>query len=63
MARNGIFWTIREQTYFVKYPFISYQKIKVYRLETKILLEQWSQWANLISISTMDLIVQDKILW
>ena len=34
MVRNGIFWTIREQSYFVYYPIISYQKIKVYRVET-----------------------------
>ena len=58
MVRNGIFWTIGEQTYFVYYPIISYQKIKVYRFETMdmkiyhwnngvsgtILLEQWCQW-------------------
>ena len=57
MVRNGIFWTIREQTYFVYYPIISYRKIKVYRVETidmgishwnngvsgTILLEQWCQ--------------------
>ena len=34
MVRNGIFWTIGEQTYFVYYPIISYRKIKVYRVET-----------------------------
>ena len=58
MVRNGIFWTIGEQTYFVYYPIISYQKIKAYRVETidmgrshwnngasgTILLEQWCQW-------------------
>ena len=58
MVRNGIFWTIGEQTYFVYYPIISYQKIKVYRVETidtgryhwnngvsgTILLEQCCQW-------------------
>ena len=58
MVRNGIFWTIEEQTYFVYYPIISYRKIKVYRVETidmgrshwnngvsgMILLEQWCQW-------------------
>ena len=58
MVRNGIFWTIGEQTYFVYYPIISYRKIKVYRVETKymgrahwnngvsvtIMLEQWCQW-------------------
>ena len=58
MVQNGIFWTIGEQTYFVCYPIISGQKIKVYRVETMdmgrshwnngvsgtILLEQWCQW-------------------
>ena len=58
MARNGIFWTIGEQTYFVYDPIISDRKIKVYRVETidmgrshwnngvsgTILLEQWYQW-------------------
>ena len=57
MVRNGIFWTIGEQSCFVYYPIISYQKIKVYRVETMdmirshrnkgasgmILLEQWCQ--------------------
>ena len=58
MVQNGIFWNIGEQTYFVYYPIISYQKIKVYRVETMdmershwkngisgtIILEQWCQW-------------------
>ena len=58
MVRNGIFWTIGEQKYFVYYPIIYYQKIKVYRVETMdmgrshwnngvsgtILLEKWCQW-------------------
>ena len=57
MVRNGTFWTIGEQTYFVYDPIISYIKIKVYRFETMdmgiyqwkngvsgtILLEQWCQ--------------------
>ena len=34
MVQKRIFWTIGEQTYFVYYPIISYQKIKVYRAET-----------------------------
>ena len=34
MVRNGIFWTIEEQSYFVYYAIISYQRIKVYRVET-----------------------------
>ena len=33
MARNGIFWTIGEHLYFVYYPIISYQWIKVYKVE------------------------------
>ena len=32
MVRNGIFWTIGEQSYIVYDPIISYQKIKVYRV-------------------------------
>ena len=36
MVRNGIFWTIGEQTYFVYYPIISYRKIKFYRIEIMI---------------------------
>ena len=58
MVQNGIVWTIGEQTYFVYYPIISYQNIKVYKVETMnmgrshwnngvsgtILLEQWFQW-------------------
>ena len=34
MVRNGIFWTIGEQSYFVYYLVISYQNIKVNRVET-----------------------------
>ena len=33
MVRKGIFWTIGEQLYFIYYPIISYQQIKVYRVE------------------------------
>ena len=48
-------------------PIISYQRIKVYRVETMDM--GISHWKNgvigtfLISISTTVLIVQDKILW
>ena len=77
MVRNGIFWTIGEQSYIVYYPIISYRKIKVYRVETMdmgryhwnngvsgtIPLEQWCQRKNEIVVSTMVLIVRDKILW
>ena len=66
MVRNGIFWTIGEQLYIVYYPIIYYQKIKVYRFETMDMGR--SHWNNgvsgtfLISITSMVLIVQDKIL-
>ena len=57
MVQNKIFWTIGEQLYFVYYPNIYYQRIKVYRVETldmgryhrnngasgKIMLKQWRQ--------------------
>ena len=34
MVRNGIVWTIGEQSHIVYYPIISYQMINVYRVET-----------------------------
>ena len=67
MIRNGIFWTIGEQSYIVYYPIISYQKIKVYRVEKMDMGR--SHWNNsvigtfLISIGRTVLIVRDKILW
>ena len=67
MVRNGIFWNVGEQSYFVYYPIISYQRIKVYRVETMDMgISHWNNGVSgtvLISISTMVLIVQDKILW
>ena len=33
MAQDGIFWTIGKHLYFVYCPIISYQWIKVYRVE------------------------------
>ena len=67
MIRNGIFWTIGAQSYIVYYPIISYQKIKVYRVET---MDMGRSHCNdgvvgtfLISISTTVLIVREKILW
>ena len=33
MVQNGIFWTIEEYLCFVYYSIISYQWIKVYRVE------------------------------
>ena len=67
MVRNGIFWTIGEHAYFVYYPIISYQRMKVYRVETMDMGR--SHWNNgvsgtsLISISNMVSIVRYKILW
>ena len=67
MVRNGIFWIIGEQIYFVYYPIISYRKIKVYRVETMDLGRyHWNNGASgtiLVSINTMVVIVRDKILW
>ena len=67
MVQNGIFWTIGEQSYFFNYPIISYQRIKVYRVETMDMrIPHWKNSVSgtaLISISTMVLIVRDKILW
>ena len=34
MVRKGVFWTIGEHSYFVYYPFISYLKMRFYRVET-----------------------------
>ena len=67
MVRIGIFWTIEEQLYIFYYPIISYQKIKVYRVETMDMGRSYCNngvsGTNLISISTTVLIVRDKILW
>ena len=67
MVQNGIVWTIGEQSYYVYYSIISYQRINVYRVETMDIGRL--HWNNgvigtfLISISTTVLIVRDKILW
>ena len=67
MVRNGIFWTIGEQSYFVYFTIISCQRINVYMVDTMDMGRYY--WNNgvsgttLISISTMVLIVRDKILW
>ena len=77
MVRNGILWTIKEQLYIIDYPILSDQKIKVYRVETINMgichWKKWCQWdnsagtmvsaENAIVVSTMVLIVRDKILW
>ena len=67
MVQNGIFWSIWEKSDFVYYPIISYQKIKVYSVETiDVGIPHWNNGVSgmdLISISTMVLIVQKKILW
>ena len=67
MVRNGIFWTIGEQSYIVYYPIISYLRITVYRVET---MDMGKSHCNngvigkfLISIGTSVLNVRDKILW
>ena len=66
MGQNSIFWTIGEQLYIVYYPIISYQKIKVYRVETTDMgishCNNGVIGTNIISISTTVLIVLDKIL-
>ena len=61
MVQHRIFWTIGEQSYIVIYPVISYQRIKVYRVET---MDMGRSYQNngvigtfLISISTTVLIV------
>ena len=45
MVQKGVFWTIGEHSYFVYRPIISYQRIKVSRVERmdigKILLTRW----------------------
>ena len=67
MVQNGVFWTIGEQSYIIYYPIISYRKIKVYKVETMDVLRY--HWNNgvigtfLISTSTTELIVRDKIPW
>ena len=67
MVRNGIFWTIGEQSYIVYYPIISYLMIKVYRVETMDMgISHWNNGVSgkiLISIITMVLIVRDKMIW
>ena len=43
MVRNGIFWTIGEQSNFVYDPIIYYQIIKVYRFETMdMVISHWN---------------------
>ena len=67
MVRNGIFWTVGEQSYIVYYPIISYLRINVYRAETMDLGRY--HWNNgvigtfLIYIGPTVLNLQDKILW
>ena len=66
MVLNGIFWTIWEQSYFVYNPIMSYQTITVNRVETMYMGRSHRNNSvsdtDLISISTMVIIVQDKIL-
>ena len=66
MVQNVISWTIGEQSYFVCYLIIFYRRMKVYRVETMDMGRY--HWKNCVSgtflifISTMVLIVRDKIL-
>ena len=47
MVQNGIFWTIGEYLYSVYFPIISYQRIKVYRVETMDMgRSHWKQWCH-----------------
>ena len=65
MVRNGIFWTIVEQSYIIYYPIISYRMIKVYRVETMDMgishCDNCVTGTFLISISTTVLIVRYNI--
>ena len=66
-SETGYFGLLGKQSYIVYYPIISYQSIKVYRVETMGM--GISHWKNgvigtfLISISTTVLIVLYKIPW
>ena len=66
MVRNGIFWTIGEQSYFLN-PIISYQRMNVYRVETMYMgISHWNNGvigAFLVAVITTVLIVRDMILW
>ena len=43
MVQKGVFPTIGENLYFVYYPIISYQRIKVHRVERKDMgIFQWN---------------------
>ena len=67
MVGSGIFWRIAEQKYFVYYPIIYYQKIKVYRFETMGMgISHWNNCVsgtNFISTGNVVHIVRDKIFW
>ena len=43
MVLKGVFWNIEEHLYFVYYPIIPYQMIKVYSVETMDMLRlRWN---------------------
>ena len=66
MVQKGIFWTIGEHSYFVYYPIISYQRMKVYRVERMDMRRFcWNNGVsgNTILVNTVLFIVRDKILW
>ena len=61
MVRNGIFWTIGEQSCLVYYPIISHQRIKVYRVETTDMgISHWNNGVSgtvLITIGVMNMVL------
>ena len=59
MVRNRIFWTIEEQYYIFYYPIISYQKIKVYKVETMDMGR--SHWNNGV-IGTLPIAISTTVL-
>ena len=67
MFRKGIFWTIGEHLYFDYYLIISYQMIKVYRVETMDI--GIFHWNNSVSRKCNPsnycgiIIRDDRILW
>ena len=66
MVQKGIIWNIGEHSYFVYDPIISYQRIKVYRIETMDI--GISCWNNAVSgkcnpSKYCGIIVRMRTLW
>ena len=66
IVRKRVFWTIGEHLYFVYCPIISYQRIKVYRVET-IDMGRF-RWKNVVIgkstlVSTVALIYGVRTFW